>query len=300
MSETVRIPIAKIVVPEVRASSQMTPEQLEFFKATVSQVGVVQDPVVRALPDGSFELVAGKSRLVELTSRGEKEILCKVLHTDERTALIMHLAENVARGSVDIISVAKVLNKLRSSGSSIEELSRILGKSETWTRRTLQLLELPEAYQTALAEGKLTPTHVYEAAKLPTPAEMDSALQTAMNLGWNTSIFNTYVSNRLAEIEAAKIRAAERGVAPEIPPPSPQQLIKYKQCLLCGYMKPVEDVTVQMVCKGCVELNQYITSQIGPPETAIKTVYSALQIYFGQRPGRVEEPGTVTEAGAQQ
>jgi len=299
LSETVKVPVAKIVVPEVRASSRMTPDQLEFFKATVSQVGVVQDPVVRALPDGVFELVAGKSRLEELKARGEAEILCKVLHTDEKTALIMHLAENVARGTVDVISVAKVMDKLKNQGSSVEDLAKVLGKSETWIRRTLQLLDLPDVYQDALKDNRITPTHVYLAARMPTTFEMDSALQTALNLGWNTSIFETYVNNRVAEIEAAKQKAAEMGVAPEIPPAQPEQLVKYKQCLVCGYQKPAETVTIQLVCKDCLDLCRYLVQMLGAPEEAIKTVYSALQTYFGTPQSTATPTQRSKEAGVQ-
>jgi hypothetical protein len=190
------------------------------------------------------------------------------------------------------------MDKLHGQGSSIEELSKVLGKSETWVRRTLQLLDLPDVYQAALKDNRLTPTHVYLAAKMPTSYEMDSALQTALNLAWNTSIFETYVNNRLAEIEAAKQKAAEMGVAPEIPPAQPEQLIKYKQCLVCGYQKPVEDVTIQLVCSGCIDLCKYITSQLGPSEDALQTIYSALQIYFGQRPKGSPQPKATTTGDA--
>jgi len=284
LSEVKRIPLESITVPAVRASSKMTPEQLEFFKTTIDKVGVVQDPVVRALGEGKFELVAGLSRIREMQLKGETAILCKVLQTDEKTSLVMHLAENVARGSVDVISIGKVMERLKELGSSIPEISGILGKSESWVRRTLSLLELPEVYQDALKDGRLTPTHVFLAAKMPTSFEMDDALQTALRLGWNTSIFETYVNNRLAEIEAAKKAALEKGIEPEIPTAEPQQLISYKQCLLCGYRKPAETVTVNMVCDGCEKLVKYLTSQLGPPEKAIEDVYAALSAYFGQAP----------------
>lgn len=52
MSSTVKLPIEAIRIPEVRASSRLTPEQMAFFKATVENVGVVQDPVVRQVKPG--------------------------------------------------------------------------------------------------------------------------------------------------------------------------------------------------------------------------------------------------------
>ena len=285
MSTTVRLPIDAIKIPEVRASSKLTPEQLAFFKATVEAVGVVQDPVVRSVSPGVYELVAGKTRLEELRARGETEISVKLIDADERTATFMHLAENVARGSVDPVSVAKVMAKLRAGGTSIGDLARVLGKSETWVRRTLALLDLPEEYQQAIKDAKLTPTHVYLACKMPTPYEVDDALRTALTHGWNTSIFETFVNNRIAQLEAAKQAAAEKGVEYAPPPVEPEKLISYKQCLLCGYRVPADQIQVQLVCDGCQELAAYITSQLGPWEKCRDVVFSALQLYFGQRPG---------------
>lgn len=297
MSTTIRLPIDAIKIPEVRASSKLTPEQLEFFRATVEAVGVVQDPVVRSTGPGEYELVAGKTRLEELRARGETEISVKLIDADERTATFMHLAENVARGSVDPVSVAKVMAKLKSSGTSISELSRVLGKSETWCRRTLALLDLPDSYQEAIAEGRLTPTHVYLAAKMPTPFEMDDALRTALTHGWNTSIFDTFVTNRLAQLEAARRNAVEKGVEYVVPAAEPEKLISYKQCLLCGYRVPADQIQVQLVCEGCQELAAYITSQLGPWTQCKETVFAALQSYFGQRRrpmGPVSPPSTAT------
>ena len=295
MSTTVRLPIDAIRVPEVRASSKLTPEQLEFFKATVDAVGVVQDPVVREISPGQYELVAGKTRLEELKDRGETEISVKLIHADERTALLMHLAENVARGSVDIVSVAKVMQRLKTQGSSIADLARVLGKSETWVRRTLALLELPESLQGALRDGKLTPTHVYLAARMPTPHETMDALQTFITHGWNTSISETFVNNRLAQLEAAKKTAVETGTEYAPPPVEAEKLISYQQCLLCGYRVPRDQVTVQLACEGCQELARYITSQLGPWEKCKETVYNALQVYLGGRAYSDVHPPLVRE-----
>lgn len=281
MSTSIRLPIDAIRIPDVRASSKLTPEQLEFFKATVEAVGVVQDPVVRSVGPGEYELVAGKTRLEELKARGETEISVKVIDADERTALLMHIAENVARGSVDPVSVAKVMQRLRASGTSVAELSKVLGKSETWVRRTLALLELPEEYQAAIAAEEITPTHVYIAARMPTPHEMNDALQTFIIHGWNTSVAETFVNNRLEQLKRAKQKAVEEGTDYVPPPVNAEALISYKQCLLCGYRVPAGQVQVQLVCDGCAQLAKYITSQLGPWDQCKDTVFNALTSYFG-------------------
>ena len=300
MSTTVRLPVDAIRIPDVRASSKFTAEQLEFFKATVDAFGVVQDPVVRSVGPGEYELVAGKTRLEELKARGETEISVKLIDADERTALFMHLAENLARGTIDYMSAARVIAKAKALGSSIDEICKVMGKSETWVRRTLALLELPENVQQWIQDGEITPTHVYLAARMPTPHETMDALQTAKTHRWNTSVFDTFVTNRLAQLAAAKKAAVEKGV--EYVPPSvePEKLISYKQCLLCGYRTPADKIQVQLVCEGCAELAAYITSQLGPWEKCKETVFAALQLYFGQRQRMGPEPIFPKEAYARE
>lgn len=283
MARVQKIAVEQIVIPEVRASSNLSPEQQEFFTATVKAVGLINEPTVREISPGKYELIAGKTRLEELKANGATEIDVKILEADERTALFLHLAENLARGSVDIISVARVMQKLVSQGALIPDLVKVLGKSETWVRRTLQLLVLPDTYQAAIAEGKLTPTHVQLALRMPTPHEANEALQTALRLSWNTSVFETFVTNRLAQLEAAKTAAVEQGVDYVVPKAEPEKLIQYKQCLCCGYRVPIEEISVQLVCKGCRELTSYITSQLGPWDQAKDAVFTGLQLYFGQK-----------------
>lgn len=292
MGKMESISIDSIVIPEVRASSKFTPEQLEFFQATVKELGVVNPITIRPLLEGGYELVAGKTRLLEAQNQGATMIDAIVLEVDNKKALLMHLAENVARGSVDTISVAKVIRKLQEEGSDIPEISRILGKSETWVRRTLQLLELPEEYQDNIKDGKLTPTHVYLAAKLPTTYEMDEALKTAVRLEWNTPILQTYVENRVVQLERAREEAQKSGVPETPPPPVPQELVSYRQCLVCGYKKPKDQVTLQQVCDPCIKMVQYICGQLGPPEEAEKTIFHALRGYFSRAPiEETRQPG---------
>lgn len=280
MVETKKLPFNKVRIPDVRASSRLNPEQEAFFKATVEEFGIIQDPVARPLPDGTYELIAGRTRILELAESGVREADFKIIEADEGTALFMHLAENVARGEVDPVSVARVIDKLLGMELSISDISRKLGRSETWVRRMHHLLELPDRYQVALQERRLTPTHIQIALQMPTPYEVDQALQTALRLGWNTSTLKIFVTNRLEELARAKDRSVEVGEPYKAPPIEAERLIQYKQCLTCGYQVPLENIQTLLVCDDCRDLIRYVINQCGAPKGAIQTVYNALVEYF--------------------
>jgi len=64
-----KIPVDKIVIPKTRLSARFTPEQEAFFKASVEKLGVIHEPVVRRMPNGRYELIAGAHRLRELVAQ---------------------------------------------------------------------------------------------------------------------------------------------------------------------------------------------------------------------------------------
>jgi len=286
------VPIASIRVPDVRVGAVLDQEQKALLDSTIRQVGVIQDPVVRPLQDGSYELVAGRSRIQALADSGVLETQVKVIEADEKLGLIMNIVENVARGSYDYISIAQAIRKLRVLGAPLEELEKIFPWKKRWIEFLEGLQDLPDDVIRAIQKGKVTPTHVQVALNLPTPVEIHDGLRTVVNLGWDTATFKIFVQNRVDQISRAKQEAEARGAEPEIPASIPEELIRYKQCLVCGYKKPSEKITVQLVCEDCIALTKYVTDQLGPAENAIQTVYQALQLYFGMR--QPEQPGSGT------
>jgi len=300
MPELKVVALDKIRIPEVRVSSVLDEEQRALMASTIKEIGVVQDIVVRPLEDGSYELVAGKSRLEQLRTLGFTESQVKVIDANEKLGLIMNIIENVARGQFEYISIAQSIRKLKSLGATDEELERIFPWSRRWIQFIEELQDLPEDVVEAIRSKRLTPTHVQLALNLPTPYEVHDGLRTAINLEWDTGTFRTFVQNRVEQISRVREEAAAKGVEPIIPPSEPEKLIQYQQCLLCGYKKPREQITTQLVCEPCKELVGYVTGQLGTPEDAIQTVYKALQIYFGKPQPGFEPPGPSTAARAQE
>jgi len=229
MPELRTIPIDKIRIPDVRVSSILSDEQKAFLSSTIREIGVIQDPVVRALPDGSYEVIAGKSRIQELAAQGATEVQCKVIEADEKTSLLMNIVENIARGSYDYISISRAIRKLRELGTSYEELEKVFPWKKRWIEFIEQLQDLPDDVVEALRTKKITPTHVQVALALPTPYEVHDALRSAVNLGWSSSVLKTFVENRLEQIQRAKMEAAAKGVPPVIPEANPQELVQYNR-----------------------------------------------------------------------
>jgi len=274
-----RIPIEKIKVPEIRASSRMDEEQREIFQATINKFGVIQDPVVRPLPDGSYELIAGKARVDALLERGEREVECKVVDAGDRDAMIMHLAENLARGKSDPVNEARVLQEFISKGGTIEEAAKLTGHTPEWVKFRLSIAKLPPEYQEGLQRDELKLKHIELASQLPSPEEMAHALDLAKSLKWTSSVLENYIKQRLTDLEAARI-AKESPVPPPLPSmEEAAERVRFMTCAGCN--RQVDQILIRSppICEGCYQLIRYATSQLGEPKEAMQKIFESWTHY---------------------
>jgi len=285
------VPVEKIVVPDVRVSAKFDEEQLAMFKASIEKIGVIQDPVVRRLPDGRYEVVAGAHRIRELAERGAKAVRCKVVEVDDLSAIEMNISENLARGSYDPMEVSLQLNNYLERGGSIEDLVRLTGHSRRWVEKYISLVKLPEEFQQALSSGLLRIGHIEEAFRLDGEAEVYDALKTAVVHKWPVNILRNYVNNRLEELRLVE-EARRRGLQPpEIPGPRPE-LADLAECWSCRRKLSRKQMRMPQMCVECWALLNYCTSQLGEPREAMQKVYEAVtfkQQYDLWRQHRFEE-----------
>jgi ParB/RepB/Spo0J family partition protein len=274
-----KIPIDKIRIPSERLSAKFTPEQEAFFKASIAKLGVIHEPVVRRLPDGTYEVIAGAHRIQELKNLGQTEIECKVVDADDKLALEMNLIENIARGEYDPVELSKMLNKYVQLGASIDDIAKLTGHRREWVEFYLALDKLPDKYKQLLSQGILKVGHIEAASQLPSPEEMAYALDLAADLKWTVSTLQYYVERRLQDIRLAK--ALEGGVQPP-PPPTPEvakSMVDQYECSGCKRIMHKSTIRCPPICDECYTLLRYCTDQFGPPRQAMGYIYQAVQHY---------------------
>jgi ParB family chromosome partitioning protein len=115
---------------------------------------------VRAVGDG-YELVSGERRLRAAGMAGLDRVPAIMVEPDDaRGALTISLVENVQREDLNCIELARAYRQLHEEfGRTQEEIASAVGKSRPHIANTLRLLELDEAVQQALEEGKISAGH---------------------------------------------------------------------------------------------------------------------------------------------
>ena len=127
---------------------------------SIAKHGVIQPRLVRPMPDGSYQLVAGErrwraSRMAGLT---EVPVVIKELSDDEAMALA--LIENLQREDLNAIEEAQGIKALMDTLSlTQDEAAERVGKSRPAVANALRLLKLPDSVIALVSDGKLSPGH---------------------------------------------------------------------------------------------------------------------------------------------
>lgn len=119
---------------------------IEELAQSIRANGIIQPLVVRKMPNGSYQLIAGERRLRASKLAGLKQIPIVVRRSTDREALELALIENIQRQNLNCIDEALAYFQLIQDFSlTQEEVAQRVGKDRTTVSNFLRLLRLPEA-----------------------------------------------------------------------------------------------------------------------------------------------------------
>src|SRR5215217_3448898 len=154
------IPVELVQPNPEQPRSAFDPEQLTALAESIKACGVLQPIVVRPLPGGAYELIAGERRLRASKLADLPTIPAVVRDTDEQERLELALIENMARADLNPVEEARACATLVDDlGLSKEELGRRVGRSRAAVSNLIRLLELPDEVLGAIGDGRLSEGH---------------------------------------------------------------------------------------------------------------------------------------------
>lgn len=182
---------------------------LDGLTESIRAAGLVQPIVVRDTGDG-FEIVAGERRWRAARAAGLTTIPVIVRQADEREALILALAENVAREDLNAVELARAYAMLSDElDLSQTEIARRVGRSRPAIANTLRLLELPDEALALIGAGELSEGHGRALLLAGGQDERIALARRAVDRGW--SVRDTEAAARGRSRKPAK--PARRGGA---------------------------------------------------------------------------------------
>lgn len=154
------LPVGLIKPNPGQPRTKFDPEALTALAASIETSGIVQPLLVRPLPDGSYELVAGERRWRAAQEAGLEKVPAVVRDQAEAERLQAALIENMVREDLNPVEEAKACAALvEDLGLSKEELARRVGRSRPAVSNLIRLLELPDETLELLESGELSGGH---------------------------------------------------------------------------------------------------------------------------------------------
>ena len=158
--ELLELPVGLIKPNPDQPRTQFDPAALTALAASIESSGVVQPLLVRPLPDGSYELVAGERRWRAAQEAGLEKVPAVVRDQAEAERLQAALIENMVREDLNPVEEARACAALvEDLGLTKEELSRRVGRSRPAVSNLIRLLELPDETLAALESRELSGGH---------------------------------------------------------------------------------------------------------------------------------------------
>jgi len=154
------LPVGLIKPNPGQPRTQFDAEALAALAASIESSGVVQPLLVRPLPDGSYELVAGERRWRAAQQAGLEKVPAVVREQAEAERLQAALIENMVREDLNPVEEARACAALiEDLGLSKEDLARRVGRSRPAVSNLIRLLELPDETLELLESRELSEGH---------------------------------------------------------------------------------------------------------------------------------------------
>ncbi|QLE46472.1 ParB/RepB/Spo0J family partition protein (plasmid) [Nostoc sp. C052] len=233
-SDVATVEFSKIKIPASQPRKYFDPQKLEELAHSIKQFGILEPLLVRPLPDGNYELVAGERRYRAGTMAGVQKAPIISKEMDDATMRQIRLVENLQRedlnpleeteGILEILSleleisipeVVKLLYRMENelkgkvtrqvSGNSqtliVEEIFTIIGtmRWDSFVRKRLPLLKLTADIMEMLRSGKLEFTKGVAISKVKNDVIRKEILEIAIANNLSVGEIKSLIAQRVEE-----------------------------------------------------------------------------------------------------
>jgi ParB family chromosome partitioning protein len=165
---------------------------LATLAASMETRGLLQPVLVRPLPDGRFELIAGERRWRAAQLAGIETIPALVRARDDAESLELALIENMAREDLNPVEEARACAALvEELGLSREAVGLRIGRSRVAVSNLVRLLDLPDEALELLERGVLSEGHGRALLTATDHAARRRLARSAADEGWSVRMLET-------------------------------------------------------------------------------------------------------------
>ena len=189
---------------------------------SIAANGVVQPILVRPLPSGRFQLIAGERRWLASQKAGKATIPAILRQVSDEQAMEITIVENLQRADLNPIEQARAYERLgREFGMTQEQMAHRTGKDRVTVANFLRMLRLPDSVQSKIATGVLSFSHAKVLMTLEHEEDVEKAVRQIIALSLSVRQTEKFVESlqfpgleagRAAKQEAQKKKVLDPNV----------------------------------------------------------------------------------------
>ncbi len=205
------IPVEQIERNPFQTRASVDEGALKELAASISATGVVQPIIVRPLPDGRFQLIAGERRWLASKLAGKATVPAMLRQVSDEQAMEMTIVENLQRTDLNPMEQARAYDRLSHHFKMTQEqMAQRTGKDRASVSNFLRLLRLPMEVQQKVETGSLSFGHARALLSLESPEAILKAAQKVGALSMSVRQTESYVQGLLNPEKKAKGQEKEK------------------------------------------------------------------------------------------
>ena len=170
--------------------------ELKLLTDSIQASGIIEPLAVRRLQGGGYELITGERRLRAALKAGLRRVPCVVHKTNEETAALYSVIENLQRSRLNAFEEAEGINHLITEyGFSQSEAAAKLGIAQSTLSNKLRLLRLSDSIKASVISSGLSERHARALCGCPRNADrrrLTVLLRTSLRPNKRKNIFLTF------------------------------------------------------------------------------------------------------------
>jgi ParB family transcriptional regulator, chromosome partitioning protein len=225
--------LAQLQPGKYQPRTRMDEGALYELAESIKSQGVMQPVLVRPLPEGRYEIIAGERRFRAAKLAGLDEVPVLVKSVPDEAAAVMALIENIQREDLNPLEEAQGLKRLVDEfGLTHEQAAQAVGRSRSAASNLLRLLNLTPPVQQMLLAGDLEMGHARALLALDAAQQILSANEVGAK---KLSVRDTeaLVARTLGQIGAAPRSASQT-------PAKSRDIVRLEEALADKLTAPVD------------------------------------------------------------
>lgn len=225
-------------------------EEIADLAKSIAEIGLINPlQIEKDAATNRYKLIAGHRRYAALKRAGYARAKCEIIEADAHTTTKISAHENLIRKDLRPIEEANLVKSLIDAyDRNIEEVARILKRSQNWIEERLEFLRYPKELQEAIDKNKISRSAAKWLARVDDEIERNRLIIYAVQNGCTESLaqawYRAWEASRVP-VPTKEIQPPERGRGTPYAEP-------YLPCMLCETPTKAVDLAVIRICQNCL------------------------------------------------